>query len=78
MLGMTLGEFQAYGYFALTVFMVLMLYGYIYHLYSSEKKGTRDYEKYGNMALHDEITDELIEKKEENSDSEDSKRDTEA
>ena len=78
MFGLTLGELQAYGFFALTVFLVVMLYGYIYHLYSSEKKGTRDYEKYGNMALHDEITDELIEKKEEDSDSEDSKRDMEA
>lgn len=78
MFGLTLGEFQAYGFFALTAFLVLMLYGYIYHLYSAEKKGTRDYEKYGNMALHDEITDELIEKKEGNSDKEDSKRDMEA
>ncbi len=38
-----------------------MLYGYIYHLYSSEKKGTRDYEKYGNIALNDEITDKPVE-----------------
>jgi cytochrome c oxidase cbb3-type subunit 4 len=30
-------------------------------LYSSQKKGTRDYEKYGNIALHDEITDQPIE-----------------
>jgi cytochrome c oxidase cbb3-type subunit 4 len=54
-----------------------MLYGYIYHLYSSEKKGTKDYEKYSNMALHDEITDELVEKKEEDSETEDSKQDRE-
>lgn len=74
---MTLGEFQAYGYFALTVFLTVMLWGYIYHLYSSEKKGTRDYEKYGKMALDDEITDELIEKKEEDSKKEDSKREME-
>jgi len=54
-----------------------MLWGYIYHLYSAEKKGTRDYEKYGKMALDDEITDELVEKKEEDSEKEDSKRDME-
>ena len=77
MFGLTLGEFQAYGFFALTLFLVVMLYGYIYHLYSSEKKGTRDYEKYGKMALNDEITDELIEKKEDST-KEDSKRDMEA
>ena len=74
---MTLGEFSAYGYFALTVFLSVMLWWYIYHLYSSERKGTRDYEKYGKMALDDEITDELIEKKEGDSDNEDSKRDME-
>lgn len=77
MFGITLGEFQAYGFFALTVFLVAMLYGYIYHLYNSEKKGTKDYEKYGKMALNDEITDELIEKKEDSA-KEDSKRDMEA
>jgi len=52
---------QAYAYFFFTGFLVLVLYGYIYHLYSSEKKGTRDYEKYGNIALNDEITDKPVE-----------------
>ncbi len=74
---MTLGEFSAYGYFGLTVFLSVMLWWYIFHLYNAERKGTRDYEKYGKMALDDEITDELIEKKEEDSDNEDSKRDME-
>jgi cytochrome c oxidase cbb3-type subunit 4 len=59
-----IAQLQAYGYFALTAFLVVILYAYIYHLYSSQKKGTRDYEKYGNMALHDDITDELVEEKE--------------
>lgn len=62
---MTLAEFSGYGYFGLTVFLAVMLWWYIFHLYSSEKRGQKDYEKYGNMALHDEITDELVEKKEE-------------
>jgi cytochrome c oxidase cbb3-type subunit 4 len=57
-------EFQAYGYFFLTVFLAVVLYGYIYHLYKSEKTGRRDYEKYANMALNDEIDDEPVEKKE--------------
>jgi len=39
----------------------MVLYGYIYHLYSSEKKGTRDYEKYANIALNDELTDKPVE-----------------
>jgi len=57
-----IGTIQAYAYFILTGFLVVVLYSYIYHLYSSQKKGTRDYEKYGNIALHDEITDQPVEK----------------
>jgi cytochrome c oxidase cbb3-type subunit 4 len=52
---------QAYAYFFFTAFLVLVLYAYIYHLYSSEKKGKRDYEKYGNIALDDELTDKPVE-----------------
>ncbi len=54
-------EWQAYAYFFLTVFLVVMLYGYILHLYRAEKKGTRDYEKYGKLALDDELTDAPVE-----------------
>lgn len=60
---MDIAQLQAYGYFALTALLVVILYAYIYHLYSSQKKGIRDYEKYSNMALHDDITDELVEEK---------------
>jgi cytochrome c oxidase cbb3-type subunit 4 len=56
-----IATFQAYGYFFFTAFLVVVLYSYVYHLYSAQKKGTRDYEKYGNMALHDDITDQPIE-----------------
>ena len=58
---MDLNTFSAYGYFFFTVFMVVVLYGYIYHLYSSEKKGKRNFEKYGDLALNDEITDKPVE-----------------
>lgn len=58
----TIRVIQAYGYFFFTVFMVVVLYGYIYHLYRSEKTGRRDYEKYGNIALNDGINDQPIEK----------------
>ncbi|MDD2828027.1 MAG: cytochrome c oxidase, cbb3-type, CcoQ subunit [Sulfuricurvum sp.] len=58
---MDIATLQAYGYFFFTAFLVAVLYGYIYHLYSSQKKGERDYEKYGNLALNDEITDQPIE-----------------
>jgi len=45
----------------MTIFLVVMLYGYIIHLYRSEKKGERDYEKYGKIALDDEIDSTPIE-----------------
>jgi cytochrome c oxidase cbb3-type subunit 4 len=57
-----INQLAGYGYFGMVVFMVVMLYSYIYHLYSSEKKGTRDFEKYGNIALNDEIDDSPVEK----------------
>jgi len=53
-----IAELQAYGYFALTVFMVLVLYGYIYHLYSKKEDADgHDYEEYSNIALRDDVTD---------------------
>ncbi|MFA6189429.1 MAG: cytochrome c oxidase, cbb3-type, CcoQ subunit [Sulfuricurvum sp.] len=58
---MDIATFQAYGYFILVTLMVVLLYSYIYHIYSSQKKGIRDYEKYSNLALNDEVTDEPIE-----------------
>ncbi len=58
---MDIADIQAYAYFFFTGFLVLVLYGYIYHLYSSERKGERDYEKYGDIALNDEVTDKPVE-----------------
>jgi len=60
---MDIRELQGYASFFMTIFLVVMLYWYIIHLYRSEKKGERDYEKYGNIALDDEITSTPIEKK---------------
>ena len=45
----------------MTIFLVIVMYGYIVHLYRSEKKGEKDYEKYGNIALDDEVTSAPIE-----------------
>lgn len=55
-------ELAVYANLFMTVFLVLMLYGYIIHLYRSEKKGEKDYEKYGKIALDDEIDSQPIEK----------------
>ncbi len=57
-------ELQAYAYFFFTLFLVVILYSYIVHLYRSEKKGTRDYEQYGKLALDDELDSKPIEPQE--------------
>lgn len=48
-------------YLGVTVLLVVILYRYIYYLYSSQRKGIRDYEKYANLALNDNLDDELVE-----------------
>ncbi|MBM0637455.1 cytochrome c oxidase, cbb3-type, CcoQ subunit [Campylobacter sp. VicNov18] len=55
--------FQGYGFFALVVFLSLGLYCYWYHLYRSEKKGERNYEKYADLVLKDDIDDSVLESK---------------
>ena len=57
----TMRELQAYGFFILLVFMVVVLYSYWFHLKRSEKTGRRDYEKYGRLALDDSISDDIVE-----------------
>ncbi|ABB43364.1 FixQ; Cbb3-type cytochrome c oxidase subunit IV [Sulfurimonas denitrificans DSM 1251] len=55
---MNIAEIQAYGYFILTFALVLVLYGYIYHLYTKKRDADGvDYESYSNMALKDDIDD---------------------
>ena len=58
----TLKEVQAYAYFAFTGLLCVILYSYIYHLYSSDKKGKTNYEKYSNIALDDDIDSTPIKK----------------
>lgn len=60
---MDIRELQGYGMFFMTIFLVIMLYGYIFHLYRSEKKGKRDFEKYGRIALDDNIDSPPVEDK---------------
>ena len=52
---MGIAELQAYAYLIGTVIAVIVLYGYIVYLYKSEKSGEKDYEKYGQLALDDNI-----------------------
>jgi cytochrome c oxidase cbb3-type subunit 4 len=54
-------EYQAYGYYLLIAFLATILYWYIFHLYKSEKSGRKNYERYGKIALEDDISDEPVE-----------------
>jgi len=59
---MDIRDIQGYASFFMTIFFVVMLYWYIVYLYRSEKKGERDFEKYGNIALDDSISSTPVEK----------------
>jgi cytochrome c oxidase cbb3-type subunit 4 len=60
---MDIRELQGYASIIMTGLLVIILYAYIVYLYRSEKKSERDYEKYGNIALDDNITSMPIEDK---------------
>lgn len=59
---MSIGEIQAYLFFACTALLVFLLYAYLYHLYTAKKREGKDYEDYSNLALNDRLDDTLIEK----------------
>ena len=58
----TIRELQAYGYAFGSVVFAIIFYAYVYQMYTSKKKGGKDYEKYSNMALNDSISDSPVEK----------------
>lgn len=59
----TIRIIQGYAYWFITVILVFLLYGYIYHLYKSQRSGKIDYEKYARLALDDDLNDTLVEKR---------------
>ena len=54
-------ELQAYGYLVMIVGLTIGLYAYIHHLYKTQREGKRDYEKYSNLALDDDLSSSPIE-----------------
>ncbi len=60
---MDIEQLRTVSYVVVSGVLVVALYEYIVYLYRSEKKGERDYEKYGKLALEDEIGDPLVEDK---------------
>ena len=57
----TIRIIQGYAYWAITILLVILLSGYIYHLYKSQKSGKIDYEKYARLAVDDNLNDDLVE-----------------
>lgn len=55
---------RAIAYFVATVLLVVFLYSYIVSMYVKQKKGIVDYERYADLALKDNLDDELIEPRE--------------
>jgi len=56
-----LEQMRVYMYIIGTGLAVVIFYYYIIYLYRSEKKGEKDYEKYGNLALDDELDSKILE-----------------
>lgn len=55
-----LKEVQGYLYFGMTIVFVIGLYWYIVYLYKGKDRGV-DYEKYSDLALKDNLDDEILE-----------------
>lgn len=60
----SLESIRAIAYFVATVLLVVFLYSYIVSMYVKQKKGIVDYERYADLALKDNLDDELIERRE--------------
>ena len=56
-----LEQLRIYLYLIGTGAAVVIFYYYIIYLYRSEKKGERDYEKYGKLAIDDELDSQVLE-----------------
>lgn len=55
-------QLQVIMYVVMTGVLVFALYGYIIYLYRNEKKGVMDYEKFGTLALDDELDSTPLER----------------
>ena len=58
---MSMDELTIYAYVIGSGITVVVFYSYIVYLYRSEKQGKKDYEKYGKIALDDEIDSTPVE-----------------
>jgi cytochrome c oxidase cbb3-type subunit 4 len=60
----SIAEMQGYAYVFAMGFLVVVLYAYIYHLYTKRKNADGlDYERYSDMALKDDLYDTPVAKR---------------
>jgi len=59
---MSVDQLSIYAYVIGSGITVVVFYSYIVYLYRSEKRGEKDYEKYGKIALDDEIDSPPVER----------------
>ena len=60
---MDISTIQAYVYFAVSILLVVFLYYYIWYVHTDKKRG-EDYERFGRLALDDQLTDTPVQKRE--------------
>jgi len=59
---MSMDQLSIYAYVIGSGITVVVFYSYIVYLYRSEKRGGKDYEKYGKIALDDELDSQPVER----------------
>ena len=62
----TLITIQAYAKFSLLTLTFIVFYSYAYSIYKRDKTGERDFEKYSDLVLNDNIDVAPLEKREVN------------
>jgi cytochrome c oxidase cbb3-type subunit 4 len=62
----TLMTIQAYAKFGLLTLTFIVFYSYAYSIYKRDKTGERDFEKYSDLVLNDNIDVAPLEKREVN------------
>jgi len=57
-------DMQGYAKFFIVLFVFVIFYAYAYSIYKRDKKGERDFEKYSELVLDDDITSKPLESRE--------------
>ncbi len=57
-------DMQGYAKFFIVLFVFIVFYAYAYSIYKRDKKGERDFEKYSELVLDDDITSKPLESRE--------------